>query len=215
MADYIYCGIDPPVGADGTQQLLIGPYNAIWCPPANLPVIPAAGDKVWLVCGASAGATPVLLGGGRYLGHECGGRGLDQPRVAGGQASGPRPGDRVSGAHQHGLPPSWRCGHPPGPPNREFGCDQSGVEPGVRASGPVALADCSRLHEMVRPHQGLSGRRNGEKYYLGPIDAQGRSRSTPSSRACSASYPRHLSGRGNSVSSFFREKWGQLIFSCI
>lgn len=67
MADFIYCGTEPPVGADGTQQLLVGPHNAIWCPPANLPVEPAEGDRVWLVWRANARSTPVLLGGGRVL----------------------------------------------------------------------------------------------------------------------------------------------------
>lgn len=67
MTYYIYCGTDPPVGADGTQQLLLGPFNAIWCPPANLPIVPAPGDRVWLVWRANAGTTPVLLGGGRIL----------------------------------------------------------------------------------------------------------------------------------------------------
>ena len=31
MADFIYCGTEPPVGAAETQQLLLGPFNAIWC----------------------------------------------------------------------------------------------------------------------------------------------------------------------------------------
>ena len=65
MADLIYCGTDPPVGADGTQHLLLGRYNAIWCPPIRLPFEPSEGDKLWLVWRSSPEAVPLLLGGGR------------------------------------------------------------------------------------------------------------------------------------------------------
>jgi hypothetical protein len=67
MADLIYCGTDPPVGADGTQQLLLGSYNAIWCPPIRLPFEPSEGDKLWLVWRSSPDAAPLLLGGGRVI----------------------------------------------------------------------------------------------------------------------------------------------------
>ena len=33
MADFLYCGTNPPVDASGTQELLIGEFHAIWCPP--------------------------------------------------------------------------------------------------------------------------------------------------------------------------------------
>jgi hypothetical protein len=65
MADFIYCGTDPPVGAVGTQKLLLGPYKAIWYPPPWLAVEPAAGDQLWLVWRSSPDAVPLLLGGGR------------------------------------------------------------------------------------------------------------------------------------------------------
>jgi hypothetical protein len=65
MADFIYCGTEPPVGAAGTQQLLLGPLNAIWCPPARVPVQPSDNDRVWLVWRPSAATAPVVLGGGR------------------------------------------------------------------------------------------------------------------------------------------------------
>lgn len=65
MADLIYCGTDPPVGVDGTQQLLLGPYHAIWCPPIRLPFKPSEGDKLWLAWRSSPKAVPLLLGGGR------------------------------------------------------------------------------------------------------------------------------------------------------
>jgi hypothetical protein len=65
MADFVYCGTHPPVDANGTQGLLVGPFNAIWCPPANLPIRPAQDDRLWLVWRPSTAATPLLLGGGR------------------------------------------------------------------------------------------------------------------------------------------------------
>lgn len=65
MADFIYCGTDPPVDAVGTQQLLLGPFSAIWCPPMRLPVEPSAGDRVWLVWRSTPAAVPLALGGGR------------------------------------------------------------------------------------------------------------------------------------------------------
>ena len=65
MADFVYCGINPPVDAAGTQQLLLDPFNAIWCPPAKLRMQPALGDRIWLVWRSSATRMPVLLGGGR------------------------------------------------------------------------------------------------------------------------------------------------------
>lgn len=65
MAGLIYCGTGPPVGADGTQQLLLGPNNAIWCPPIRLLFEPSAGARLWLVWRSSPDAVPLLLGGGR------------------------------------------------------------------------------------------------------------------------------------------------------
>ncbi len=75
MIDFVYCGTDPPVGAIGTQQLLEGPFKAIWCPPLRLPAEPSAGDRVWLIWRASPASHPVLLGGGRVVATEEG-RGL-------------------------------------------------------------------------------------------------------------------------------------------
>lgn len=65
MADFIYCGTEPPVGAAGTQQLLLGPFNAIWFPPVVPATEPANGDLIWLVWRSSLTAVPLLLGGGR------------------------------------------------------------------------------------------------------------------------------------------------------
>ena len=65
MTDYIYCGINPPVDADGTQELLLGPCKAIWYPPQRSSVEPSAGDRLWLVWRSSPDAVPLLLGGGR------------------------------------------------------------------------------------------------------------------------------------------------------
>ena len=67
MVDYVYCGTEPPVDAGGTQQLLVGPFNAIWCPPWGLRAVPSGGDRVWLVWRANPKAVPLLLGGGRVL----------------------------------------------------------------------------------------------------------------------------------------------------
>lgn len=74
MADYIYCGTEPPVGACGTQKLLLGTYNAIWYPPPRraLSEKPATGGRVWLVWRSRATVQPVLLGGGRIrITDEC------------------------------------------------------------------------------------------------------------------------------------------------
>ncbi len=71
MADWIYCGSDPPVGAAGTQSLL-RTHQAIWCSPPGLrpwPGTPAAGDRIWLVWGDGAGGSVFLLGGGRLVGN--------------------------------------------------------------------------------------------------------------------------------------------------
>jgi hypothetical protein len=65
--DYIYCGTDPPVGADGTQDLLVGSFNAIWCPPFIVAVEPKVGERLWLVWREKDEAVPLLLGGGRLL----------------------------------------------------------------------------------------------------------------------------------------------------
>ena len=65
MTDFIYCGTDPPVGASDTQQLLLGPFNAIWYPPPRLSIEPSAGDRLWLVWQSSPDAVPLLLGGGQ------------------------------------------------------------------------------------------------------------------------------------------------------
>lgn len=69
MTDFIYCGTDPPVDAAGTQQLLLGPCSAIWCPPMRLPVEPSGGDRVWLVWRSALAPTPLVLGGGRIYSH--------------------------------------------------------------------------------------------------------------------------------------------------
>ena len=61
MADFIYCGTGRYVNATGTQQLLLGEFNAIWYPPDSRLTI-SQHDRVWLVWGP---ASPVLLGGGR------------------------------------------------------------------------------------------------------------------------------------------------------
>lgn len=62
MSDYIYCGTLPPVGANGTQALLVGQFSAIWYPPPHNQ--PIAGERIWLVHGQPV---PVLLGGGRIV----------------------------------------------------------------------------------------------------------------------------------------------------
>ena len=67
MTDYIYCGTDPPVGADGTQGLLAGSFNAIWCPRRKTVVQPKQGDRLWLVWRDNDGAVPLLLGGGHLV----------------------------------------------------------------------------------------------------------------------------------------------------
>jgi len=65
MTDLIYCGTEPQVGVAGTQQLLLGPFNAIWFPPAGPAPEPAKGDLIWLVWRSSSTSVPLLLGGGR------------------------------------------------------------------------------------------------------------------------------------------------------
>ena len=67
MTDWIYCGSDPPVDADGTQSLL-RTHQAIWCSPPGLrpwPGIPAVADRIWLVWRNGAGGSILLLGSGR------------------------------------------------------------------------------------------------------------------------------------------------------
>lgn len=66
MVDYIYCATDPPVGAAGTQQLLLAPWNAIWYPPPRQGGQPSVHDPVWLVW-RSGDSGLHLLGGGRVL----------------------------------------------------------------------------------------------------------------------------------------------------
>ena len=67
MADWIYCGTEPPVNAAGTQSLLRS-HRAVWCSPPGLrpwPGIPLAGDRLWLVWRAAVSSPVLLLGGGR------------------------------------------------------------------------------------------------------------------------------------------------------
>lgn len=72
MPAYIYCGTYPPVGADGTQGLLVGQFNAIWYPPPKLNPPPVVGERVWLVWRADNHAVPVLLGSGRIATTDAG-----------------------------------------------------------------------------------------------------------------------------------------------
>lgn len=68
MPDFIYCGTGRYVDANGTQQLLCGPFNAIWYPPGNAQYgQPTAGARLWLVWRKDNAAIPVLLGGGLIL----------------------------------------------------------------------------------------------------------------------------------------------------
>jgi hypothetical protein len=67
MRDYIYCGTEPPVGVDGTQDLLVSSFNAIWCPRRRVAVEPKPEERLWLVWRNNDGAIPLLLGGGRLL----------------------------------------------------------------------------------------------------------------------------------------------------
>lgn len=70
MADWIYCGSNPPVDAAGTQSLL-RTHNAIWCSPPGLrpwPGTPQPGDRIWLLW-VNDGGTLLLLGGGRLVGN--------------------------------------------------------------------------------------------------------------------------------------------------
>lgn len=67
MADWIYCGSDPPVDADGTQSLL-RTHQAIWCSPPGLrpwPGTPLPGDRLWLLWRDASEGLILLLGGGR------------------------------------------------------------------------------------------------------------------------------------------------------
>jgi len=68
MADWIYCGSGPTVGAAGTQSLLRN-RRAIWCSPPGLrpfPGVPQPDERLWLVWRESATAEVILLlGGGR------------------------------------------------------------------------------------------------------------------------------------------------------
>ncbi len=59
MADWIYCGSDPPVDAAGTQSLL-RTHHAIWCSPPGLrpwPGTPEPGDRIWLLWANVNGTT--------------------------------------------------------------------------------------------------------------------------------------------------------------
>lgn len=67
MINFIYCGSDPPVGVSGTQELLLGEFNAIWFPPTRLTTEPVKGDSIWLVWRSAYSAVPLLLGGGRVV----------------------------------------------------------------------------------------------------------------------------------------------------
>lgn len=62
MADLIYRG-SPPVGALETQELLAGPFNAIWSPPRYRRAPLTSGDRVWLLWQAANGNAH-LLGSG-------------------------------------------------------------------------------------------------------------------------------------------------------
>ena len=65
--DFIYCATDRQVPANETQRLLLGQFNAIWCPPLRLPTLPSQHDRVWLVWRPhrAAKTSPFILGGGR------------------------------------------------------------------------------------------------------------------------------------------------------
>jgi hypothetical protein len=72
MPDFLYCGTDAQVSADNTRQFLAGGFCAIWCPPPSNGCqwpsrAPVGGERLWLVW-RSAGAQPLLLGGGRIAG---------------------------------------------------------------------------------------------------------------------------------------------------
>lgn len=67
MANWIYCGSDPPVDAPGTQSLL-RTHAAVWCSPPGFrpwPSVPQPGDRLWLLWRDRAGGPVLLLGGGR------------------------------------------------------------------------------------------------------------------------------------------------------
>ncbi len=67
MADWIYCGSDPPVGAGCTQSLL-RTHSAVWCCPPGLrswPGTPEAGERLWLLWFDGSEGPLLLLGGGR------------------------------------------------------------------------------------------------------------------------------------------------------
>ena len=71
MADWIYCGTDPPVDAGGTQALLRA-RGAIWCPPPGMrpwPGRPRPGDRLWLAWRDPGKGSTVVLGGGRLVGN--------------------------------------------------------------------------------------------------------------------------------------------------
>lgn|SRR5215210_2099146 len=71
MVEWIYCGSDPPVNAEGTQRLL-RTHQAIWCSPPGFrpwPGIPSVGERIWLVWRDGAGGPILLLGGGRLAGN--------------------------------------------------------------------------------------------------------------------------------------------------
>ncbi len=65
--DFIYCATDRQVPPNETQRLLLGQFNAIWCPPLRLPTLPSQHDRVWLVWRPhlAAKTSPLILGGGR------------------------------------------------------------------------------------------------------------------------------------------------------
>src|SRR5262245_65950274 len=67
MCAYIYCGTDPPVGADRTRELLIGEFHAIWCPRLRMNFDPEAGAPLWLIWQDADGGNLLLLGGGRLV----------------------------------------------------------------------------------------------------------------------------------------------------
>jgi len=71
MRHLVYCGT-APVGPAETRTLLVGKFNAIWCPPMARRLTAAEGDALWLVWKPAADSIPVLLGGGRVITPEAG-----------------------------------------------------------------------------------------------------------------------------------------------
>lgn len=67
MADWTYCGTNPPVNAHNTQALL-NDRHAIWCPPQHHGTpfgIPHPADRVWLLWRPEQANVPlIVLGGG-------------------------------------------------------------------------------------------------------------------------------------------------------